>query len=336
MPLRGFYDDNYVTLWRDKKRESFGFEVSPSFALNLTRDQTYVGLNYTYGMKFFEDRSKSRADHSHQANAKLSHAFTPRYKLDVSDSFVVAQEPEILAPPGMATVTAGSPLRTDGNNIRNSAKVTLGAWLMPDDLQAVAEYSNNMFDFEQTGKQSKSAFLDRVEHQFSLNMRWTLVPETVGVLGYQYGIIDYTSKDELANKHTPDERDNTSHYVFVGADHQFTKQLNALARVGLQYTEYDTVNKSSVNPYAEGNITWTYNPGSSINLGLRHSRSQTDVADSIGTGTPTLDAETTAAFVSLNHKIASKLNGSILGQFSQSPSNWAKQITWLRICCSSA
>jgi len=50
--LRGFYDDNYATAPDPAKRDSFGFEVSPSASLNLIRDQTALGLNYVYSMRW--------------------------------------------------------------------------------------------------------------------------------------------------------------------------------------------------------------------------------------------------------------------------------------------
>src|SRR6185369_17423628 len=98
--LRGFYDDNYSTSPKEFKRDSFGFEVSPSASINLIRDQTSLGLNYVYSYRYYDDRHHLEipsGDESHQVNAKLSHAFTPRFKLDVSDSFAVAQEPELIA-----------------------------------------------------------------------------------------------------------------------------------------------------------------------------------------------------------------------------------------------
>ena len=49
--LRGFYDDNYTTAPNSTKRDSFGFEVSPSASLNLPLDQTFVGLKYEYSLR---------------------------------------------------------------------------------------------------------------------------------------------------------------------------------------------------------------------------------------------------------------------------------------------
>src|ERR1043165_9146223 len=66
--LRGFYDDNYSTAPKDLRRDSFGFEISPSFSVNLIRDQTAFGLNYVYSYRWYEDRHSldlPAADQSH-------------------------------------------------------------------------------------------------------------------------------------------------------------------------------------------------------------------------------------------------------------------------------
>ncbi|MBM3834049.1 MAG: hypothetical protein FJ403_12415 [Verrucomicrobia bacterium] len=330
--LRGFYDDNYVTRpskgavvltpagpVEQDRRDSFGFEVSPSAALNLVMPQTYLGLSYVYGMRWYEDRENNKADHSHQANLKINHAFTERYKLDVSDSFVVAQEPSIIDERGGITV----PLRVDGDNIRNTASLTFTAGLT-EKLGTVLGYSNTFYDYDQDASDvpfgSLSALLDRLEHLISANLRWQALPSTVGILGYQYGITEYDSgRDHLLAPGVPSEiRDSNSHYVFVGADHSFNPQLNGALRVGVQFTEYDNVNEDTVGPYVDGSVTWTYNPASYLQLGVRHTRLATDVPGLIllgGTVDPTLDQEATTLYGSVNHKITPKLTGSLLAQF---------------------
>jgi hypothetical protein len=306
--LRGFYDDNYATRPSATKRESFGFEVSPSAGLNLIMPQTYLGLSYVYGLRWYEDRKDHKTDQSHQANLKVSHAFTERFKLDVSDSFVAAQEPELIDP------KLSFPLRAEGDNIRNAASATFTAGLT-EQLGVVLGYSNTFYDYDQEGTGSLSALLDRMEHLGSINLRWQAVPSTVGILGYQYGVTEY-DKDEFLVAPSffvpagvrSDIRDSTSHYAYVGADHSFTSQLNASLRVGAQFTEYDNADADTVSPYVDGSVTYTYNPQSYVQLGVRHSRLATDIVSS-------LDQEATTVYTSLNHKITAKLTGSLLAQF---------------------
>jgi hypothetical protein len=330
--LRGFYDDNYNTAHGDLapggvrlKRDSFGIEVSPSASLNLFRDQTAFGLSYRYGMRFYEDRPNHRADHSHEANAKISHAFSPQYKVDASDSFVAAQEPEVLRTAGGVFTI---PTRVDGSNIRNDAKVGFSAALS-ERFEATVGYNNVYWDFHDHGHVgSVSSLLDRVEHLVTTTGRFTIVPSTIGVIGYQYGMIDYTSPDALyPGGPAGTTRDNESHYVFLGVDHTFNPQLNASIRGGVQYTEYTAITpkQDTVSPYAEAGISYTYTQNSYVSLNIRHSRAATAVlapplAGATGvSAVPTLDAESTLAQISVNHQLTGKLNvtGIVGFQYSE-------------------
>src|SRR5580765_4276859 len=65
--VRGFYDDNYPTAPASftGKTSSFGFEFSPSAAINIPMDQTYFGASYIYTMKYYESRPNDNFDQSH-------------------------------------------------------------------------------------------------------------------------------------------------------------------------------------------------------------------------------------------------------------------------------
>src|SRR2546428_14188570 len=54
--LRGFYDDNYATATSGspEKRDSFGFELSPSGSLSFSEGPTDGGLRYTYSMRYYQ------------------------------------------------------------------------------------------------------------------------------------------------------------------------------------------------------------------------------------------------------------------------------------------
>src|ERR1700757_2178765 len=77
--LRGFYDDNYTTT--PNGPSSYGFEVRPSGALNLSWQQTTLNLSYVMSMRYFEDRPKNNIDWSHDFELMLNHNFSERYSL---------------------------------------------------------------------------------------------------------------------------------------------------------------------------------------------------------------------------------------------------------------
>lgn len=313
--VRGFYDDNYTTSPSPLKQHSFGFEVSPSASLNIPLDQTFFGASYIYSMKYYEDRAdknQASADHSHQFNAKLEHAFSERYKMSASDSFVVAQEPEVLNAAGTVIV----PLRLNGNNIRNTAAADFTAQ-MTELMGVQFAYQNSYYNYDASGAGSYSAALDRMEHLASANLRYQWQRKTIFIAGYQFGLVNYSSDDSLFLTGPfvdPTIRDNRSHYLYVGADHSFSQQLNGSVRVGGRYTDYYEADGNSLSPYADGNLTYTYAPGSYLQGGVRHDRSQTDVLG-------TFDQEATTVYLAITHRITSLLTGNLLGQYQHASFN---------------
>jgi hypothetical protein len=336
--VRGFYDDNYsltptkgytvngVTV---KPQDSFGWEVTPSAALNWTMEQTYIGLSYVYDIKYFEDRPEHKYDQSHQANVKLSHAFTDRYKLDLADSFVLTREPDLVAPANAPNLALGgqnaSILRTRQDVLRNYGSATFSAGLT-DQLSVLLGYSNTLYDFSDKGPGSLSALLDRMEHLASINLRWQALPSTVALIGYQFGVYDYTG-DDITGIPSPrptaarpflfsDERNSDSHYVYVGIDHNFNPQLDTSVRVGAQFIDYYNLpgkSVSNVSPYADANITYRMTPDSSVQLGVRHSSIATDAA--------ALDQENTTVYGSLSYRILPQFTASALGQYQYNTFN---------------
>src|SRR6266853_932453 len=206
--LRGFYDDNINTAPDgDFRKSSFGFEVSPSLGLNWSVEQTTMSLNYVYAFRYYDRKPNLNADHydqTHTFNAQLTHNFSERYVLAVSDSFVIGQEPDLLRTG--ALLDAGFQ-RVPGDNIRNYGQIKFNAQLSRL-FGLELGYQNSYFNYADDAPTSvdlntgglivsRSALLDRIEHYVHIDGRWTVQPETVAVLGYQYGQVDYTGNQVI-------------------------------------------------------------------------------------------------------------------------------------------
>jgi hypothetical protein len=344
--LRGFYDDNYLTYPKALRDlpgfddNTFGFDVSPHASYNLKRDQTTLGLSYLYSLRYFVDREDTRDDHSHQANLKLTHVFNERYSVDLKDSFVVAQEPSILDP----TISTTVPARSEGDNFRNTAGVQFNASLL-EHFGIVLGYNNSIYDYEQdaadiaavqaaagfpvTGEGSRSAVLDRMEHEISIDGNYQIMPRTTLSLGYIYTKADYRSDDPLfvdpvAGTFLPGSiRDKDSHVVTLGARQQVNPQLVASAKAGVEITAYDASNiwDDDVSPYGEASASWNYAEGSALQLGVRHRRVATDVRVLPGAAGINSDAEATSVFLSVTHQIAAKILVNAMAQYQHAEFN---------------
>ncbi|HZM03041.1 MAG TPA: outer membrane beta-barrel protein [Candidatus Saccharimonadales bacterium] len=330
--LRGFYDDNYLTLPKSipdptgapgfvrGARSSFGIEVTPSVSFNHSVEDTLLSASYVYDLHYYEDHSVT--DQTHQFNAKLDHEFSERYKIQLNESFVIAQEPTVLDQSVIA-----SPLRTEGNNVRNTASADFTA-VLTRLFDIHLGYANTVYAYQEHESDipfglvepSRSALLDRMDQLGTVDLRWKALPSTTGVFGYQYEHLDYTSPEYIIY---PDPgvtrgyhsavRNEDSHFAFVGVDESFTPDLNGSIRAGMQYVDYYNAHHSDVSPYVDASLTYQYMPQSSAQVGVKHVHNATDVAGLPGTP-PVLDEESTAAYLSISHRVTSRFTVSALGQ----------------------
>lgn len=327
--LRGYYDDNYTTGHSDStgKRSSWGFELSPQLSIIVPLQQTELGLRYTYGLYYYQDRENQGAnpiDQSHEADLWIDHAFTERWEAKVQDTFVDSQEPQL-------TVTGSQfPYRTEGNNIDNTGVITVHTdWsmLFSTDLG----YQNNYVQYQDQGY---AALFDEIGQLIWLNLNYEYQPDLTFLAGYQFGINNYIDGQPIALGPLPgevyfsDSRDSYSHYLYVGAKYSITENLSATAEAGIQVSDnyrlpsFDTQGAWSYQPYAQIAATYTYLPGSYVQAGFTESENTADVAVPVG-GTAgsqgiALYQETSVLYASVNHQITPDLLASVIGHWQYS------------------
>jgi hypothetical protein len=198
-------------------------------------------------------------------------------------------------------------------------------------------YVNTLYDYDQKGPGSRSALLDRMEHIMRADAKWQVNPSLVALLGYQFGINDYTGDELLFAGSGPgglksDERDTYSHYLYVGADHDFNAQLRGSLRVGVQYTDYHNASESETSPYLDAGLTYTYAPGSSVTAGVKHQRSATGYCRSwIGAGSRRLMPNQRRFTPSWFTGLRPSLSAAYWGNTSTRPSIKARRTMMVRI-----
>jgi uncharacterized protein (PEP-CTERM system associated) len=123
-----------------------------------------------------------------------------------------------------------------------------------------------------------------------------------------------------------DNRDNWSQYGYVGAQYNPLDNLTLAAQAGIQYADYynptpGTSSTSQLSPYAKLSGTYTYLPGSYVQLGFTQTRNATDIVAPTASGKLTEDQESSVVYAALNHQITPKLTGNITGQIQYSSFN---------------
>jgi hypothetical protein len=358
--LRGFYDDNYASL--DHSKGSGGFEVSPTISFNAPLARTDLGMRYTYGLYYYQDRQDvgvDPIDQSHQFEVWLNHKFNTRWSLTAKDSFAIGQEPELLQ------TTASAPFRTSGDNMANHADLSLDIqWTRK--LSTTVHYGNSWVDYRNSGavtmpvavgvlqavglpvntsglddgniysvSASLAGKLNRVEQSAGVDLSWALGIRSEVFVGYNFGLANYTGNEDIAAFnyvdaaghvrsliYRSDSRDTMSHYGYIGFSHEFTPNIQGTLRAGVNYTESfnnPLSNDPSLSPYVDMNVSYTFVPGSFVQLGVTHDINSTDVTDpNSNNGKITSYQESTVVFVDVNHKFNTKLRGTIIGRFQES------------------
>jgi len=304
--LRGFYDDNYTTAPEAAAEESWGIEVSPGINLTIGEGTDLeFSAGYAFGMRYYEDRETDNEDYGHELGISLSKAFSNTSVFQLSDSFVIAQEPEIL--------NGGAMHRLEGDNLRNTLSASYRQVLSGNILGELG-YGNSIFDYDEA---YHSALLDRSYNQVNLDVIYDM-EQTEYFVGYKFASTDFDGGDLGAGTNfKSDARDNDSHYGYVGVRHQLNKEFVASAQAGAQYVDYynfdlmpGLIPEDETSPYVNAAMEWGYAEGSKLVAGVSLARGATDLQAA--------DQETSAVYAQFLHKITAKVHGTLTARYQDS------------------
>ena len=332
--LRGFYDDNINTIPASavppgNHNSSWGFDVSPAIFLNFPLDQTSIGISYVYDYKYYENRplgQDQNYDMTHLFNFALNHAFNERYQVSVKDSFAIGQEPDMLR----AGNTYNTFQRIPGDNTRNYGVIDFSAQITPI-FGVTVGYANTLFNYaanevfvnpDGSISASNAGLLNSMDQTIHLDGRFQIQPQTIGVVGYQYRMLDYTANQPIGgNVFLPativnsDFRNVSANYGYVGLDHNFRPDLTGSFRVGGAYNDYSqSSNQNNWAPYALVSLRYTYNPGSYVEAGFTYDFTSGNVFSGNAIN-GTMGAYASSLYASLHHQITGKLGGTLLVQY---------------------
>lgn len=322
LALRGFYDDNYATSPSGLKNGSGGFEVNPSISANLPGAQTYLAARLDYSMRYYFDRPGDSIDNNVSLNLKMDHRFNERQRLRVEDVFAYSNEPEILDQNGART----TPLRSESEAIHNFLPIEF-SWQLTRLFGLEFGYQNTFYKYleDETDPNTYAARLNRWEHQFHIDARWQLQRNTIGLIGYEVGLVDYTSGTTLVpasstdSAVTAEDRNNFAQSIYVGGEHDFTSDLSLALKVGASFNNYYNADQNDISPAVDLALNWTYLPGNLIRFGINQGHNSTDVVTGRDAeGEITIDQDTTTVYGLISHRITPKLTGTFQPRYQHS------------------
>jgi hypothetical protein len=329
--LRGFYDDNYTYGNGNDRQGSWGWEASPSIAGNIDLQQTDFGARYTFGMYYYVQRAEDGVnplDYTHQGDIWLDHAFDPTFKVNLSDSLVVAQDPTL--------VNGGTVDRVGGNNYNNNSQIKFTKdWTRH--FSTATFYHNDLVVYSDAvsggvningSNPSNAALLNRIEQSVGNDFRWEFQPQTVGFVGYAYSWVRYTGSQQIAPsqfvngkfvQYYSDSRNYDAHYMYLGAEHVFSPNLSMTGKAGATYVDLynDPVSSDETSwaPYADLSATYTYIPGSYVQAGFRQDISATSEVAKNSNGQLTAYQKTSTVYLDWTHRFDPKITGTVIGQY---------------------
>jgi hypothetical protein len=287
-------------------------------------------MRYTYGLYYYQEREnlgQDPIDQSHQLDLWVDHAFTERWQAKVQDSFVVGQEPELLDPNTSVTT------RTEGNNISNTGTLTLNtAWTRL--FSTAFNYQNSFFDYQNSGgtaaDPSLAGEMNRIDQSVSLDLQWHVAPETVAFFGGSFEWVNYDGGEPIAidpitsATYYSSSRNSRSYFGYVGVQRSMLANLSFTAKGGVQYTDNynDLSGSTSLNPYVDISLIYTYLPGCYAQAGFTQMQNATDqISTDPYNGSIAMSTESSTVYASINHKLTSKLLGTVIGRWQHSVYN---------------
>jgi hypothetical protein len=323
--LRGFYDDNINSSPSGSAQESWGVQISPSINYGFAGERTSVNFGYFLAANWYDSPYSTWSGPwqvTQTIQGALTHTFNPRINVNLQNSFVIGQEPDVLQ---MANTPLATAQQISGDNIRNYAAATLN-FQATSLLGFQFGYGNTIFNYDDSGPGSNSALLDRMENSLHLDSRWTLQPQTIGILGYMYNNVNYTGDEiigvNLLGPIMSDDRNSNGNTIYAGVEHAFTPDIAGKVNAGAQFYDFynDPQSDTQTTPYIQGSLTYAYRATSSVQVGLSLMQNPISTVDAQGTSF-VLNAESLLVYAAWVHEIMPKLYGNLNGAFQQSKYN---------------
>ncbi len=128
-----------------------------------------------------------------------------------------------------------------------------------------------------------------------------------------------------------DDNNNRSQFLYLGFRHNFLPNLNFSAQGGVQATKYynNTQTPDFITPFVDVTSSYTYAPGSYVQLGFLHQQNASSVSAPAGNGNITQGQQSSVFSATIIHQITAKLSGSLIGSVRIPDTTRAPTITIL-------
>lgn len=213
-------------------------------------DQTFASASYKIALDHFADRPGKKDLTSHTLTGRLAHAFSQATSIDISELYMINENPESLLP-GLA------PFATDQSFKRNefNLRFTTSAG---QKTTVVAKYRHMLMSYDNP---NLATLLDRAENVAGFEAAYAMLPETKLIAEYRYQDIAYDSGGAL--------KDKESNFLLAGFDHNPGENLLLSGRVGGE-NRSRAAGGDTTAPFIELSSRWNYADGSFLSGGYTY------------------------------------------------------------------
>lgn len=288
----GFSYDTNLFGAASSEIESAVWELAPKLAYKVSpTERTFIAMSYGPTLNYFTRRPGDKLLDSHDAMIRLAHQFAPTRTIDVTETFMIARNPEALL--------AGVPLNTDQSFKRNQLDGRFSTALSGKigmTLKARTVYFAYRND-------TLSRSLDRIENLFGVSGDYAILPEFKAVVEYRHQDVYYDKLGETKNKR--------SDFVMAGFDYEAARKTTINGRLGYEWRER-AAERSAKSPYAELSLKYDYAEGAYIAGGYGYTLEETsDTAQFT-------DTKVHRLFLNLQHRVTALITASASVTFEPS------------------
>lgn len=266
----GGYDDNVNTSLGPKKGSEF---VGGNAILDYTfgDPRLQIALNAGAGGNvYFEKVNGQDYDIDLKGAVGISYKSTPRLTIGGTAILEYLTEPNFENPGGINS--------RNGNYFYTTDEL-FATYLWSRRFSTKTSYN---FEAYQYDNNAVGLYSDRISNTFGNEFRFQMVPTTLLVAEYRYGIVNYAHEGEVivpATLLTPAvqlQLDSMTHYVLGGVDHVFNPRFSGSIRGGAEFRSYDA-GGDRTGPYFEGTLSYIVGKRTSVSWNARYGLEEPEV-----------------------------------------------------------
>ncbi len=234
---------------------SMVFEAVPKIDFNASLTaQTFATASYRLAVDHYQDRPGKKTLVSHDLSARLAHAFSSVTTLDLSENYVINQNPQSL----LSGVTVNTDQSYRSNEFGGRFETTLGPR-----VGTALKFDALSYRYDDA---SLAASIDHDEYLYGGTLFYDLVPELMAVGEFRHQDIRYQTLGSVKDKHT--------NFLIGGVNYAVAKTLKARFLVGHQWRDREG-GESSQAPYAELSVKYDYAEHSFVSAGYVYTYEET-------------------------------------------------------------